>query len=97
WHYSALAVDVDQGPASGDGTVSNNFRFVLENDGRFFRIWCLVDPQPEAPTDPADDLKDPYVQYRNRNVRTKSISPGKPVDAKAAVNAKPLFHQTSAS
>jgi hypothetical protein len=93
WHYSALAVDIDQAPASGDGTVSKNFRFVLEEDGIKFRIWCYADPQPAVPANPADDTKDPYLQYRNRNIATKSVAPGKLIDSKLPADPNPLFHQ----
>jgi hypothetical protein len=71
WHYSALAVDLSQSFASSDGTVSDRFRYVLEEDGLKFRIWCWLVPQPPPPANAAGDKTDSYVQYRNRNIKTK--------------------------
>jgi len=49
WHYLALGVDISQGLMAGDGTVSRKWRYVLQDDTDRFRIWCWVDPQPDAP------------------------------------------------
>lgn len=103
WHYSALGVDINQEPASGDGSLSTKasksgeqkFRYILENDGDKFRIWCWVVPQPAVPADAKDDKKDPKLRYRNRNIIYKSVKPGTPKDPKAVSDPNPLFHQTS--
>jgi hypothetical protein len=71
WHYSGLAVDLDQAFHSADGTVSDKFRYAVEPDGNWFRIWCRVKDQPKAPDDLTQDSADPTLQYRNRNVKTK--------------------------
>jgi hypothetical protein len=71
WHYSGLAVDLDQAFHSADGTVSDRFRYAVEPDGTWFRIWCRVHDQPKAPDDLTQDCADPTLQYRNRNVKTK--------------------------
>ncbi len=99
WHYSALAVDIDQSPAHGDGTINakRGVRFILEEDGDKFRVWCYADPQPPVPVDPSEDLKDPYLQYRNRNIATKSAPPGKKSKATEPSDPAPLFHQCDAS
>ncbi|ADO68001.1 peptidoglycan-binding domain-containing protein [Stigmatella aurantiaca] len=95
WHYSALGIDIDQAATSWDGTINpkTGVRFVLEEDGDKFRVWCYADPQPPAPQDSSDDKKDPYLQYRNRNIATKSESPGRVIKAEGAVEASPLLHQ----
>ncbi|MDC0712041.1 peptidoglycan-binding domain-containing protein [Stigmatella sp. ncwal1] len=45
WHYSALGIDIDQAATSWDGTINpkTGVRFVLENDGAKFRVWCYAD------------------------------------------------------
>ena len=101
WHYSGLAIDISQSFASGDGTIhkeanakgEQKFRYVLENDGDKFRIWCWVMPQPAAPADATKDKDDDYVQYRNRNIRNRSAKPGKEVKAGQPSDTSPLFHQ----
>jgi hypothetical protein len=95
WHYSALGIDVDQGPASWDGTINptRGIRFVVEEEGNKFRIWCRAEPQPPVPENPADDRQDPYLQYRNRNIVTKSVPPGRMIKATDPSEPNPLFHQ----
>lgn len=95
WHYSALGIDVDQAPSSWDGTINptRGVRFVIEEDGDKFRIWCHAAPQPPVPENPADDRKDPYLQYRNRNIATKSAPPGRLLKATEPSEPNPLFHQ----
>lgn len=95
WHYSALGIDVDQAPSSWDGTINptKGVRFVVEEEGNLFRLWCYADPQPPVPESPADDRKDPYLQYRNRNIATKSAAPGRKLRATEPADPSPLFHQ----
>lgn len=100
WHYSCLAIDIAQ-IASGDATVSENWPYGREKDKNqngddVFRIWCWATPQPPAPADPADDLKDPLKQYRNRNVRVK-VARGSKIDKdpKQPSNTAPLYFATS--
>jgi hypothetical protein len=94
WHYAALAVDISQTFYGDEGIVSERFRYVLENDGDKFRIWCMVVPQPgPAPDDPAQDRADPYVQYRNRNIRYRSPKPGVVRNQGQAADHQPLLTQ----
>jgi hypothetical protein len=94
WHYSGLAVDIGQHLATGDGTISNTHRHVREEDGSKFRLWCWVVPQPAAPADPADDKKDPLLQYRNRNIKAlhrKDATASAVKDASKPSDPSPLY------
>ena len=75
--------------AAKDGT--QKFRYVLENDGDKFRIWCWVIPQPEIPADSKDDKKDTRLQYRNRNIVYKSVKPGRVKDRLPLLTRVPCF------
>ena len=95
WHYLALGVDISQGLMAGDGTVSRKWRYVLQDDTDRFRIWCWVDPQPDAPADAKDDTKDPLQQYRNRNIRNKANLSNLAhaiIDSKQPSDPSPLGH-----
>ncbi|ADO68004.1 uncharacterized protein STAUR_0195 [Stigmatella aurantiaca DW4/3-1] len=72
WHYSALGIDIDQAATSWDGTINpkTGVRFVLEEDGPKFRVWCYADPQPPVPQDAADDKK-----IRISNAATGTLRP----------------------
>jgi hypothetical protein len=98
WHYSALAVDIGQQFVGSDGGISAKHRHALEEDGSKFRLWCWIEPQPAAPTDPADDKKDPLKQYRNRNIKSKhkkgSTASAK-VDNAKPTDAAPLYAVTT--
>jgi hypothetical protein len=80
---------------AGDGTVSRKWRYVLQDDTDRFRIWCWVDPQPDAPADAKDDTKDHLQQYRNRNIRNKANLSNLAhaiIDSKQPSDPSPLGH-----
>jgi len=95
WHYAALGIDLDEGASSYDGTINpkRGVRFVVEEEGNMFRLWCYAEPQPPVPADPADDKKGSHLQYRNRNIATKSSPPGRKLKNTEPSDPTPLFHQ----
>lgn len=99
YHYTALAVDIDEGLMAGDGSIAINahhaWRYILEEEGLRFRLWCWVDPQPPKPTELAHDGDDAYVKYRNRNIAAKSAKPGRRIKAADPTDPQPLFHMTT--
>jgi len=97
WHYLALGVDISQGLMAGDGSISvpHKWRYILEEDSDRFRIWCWINPQPDAPEAAGDDKQDALVQYRNRNIKPRANlnNPAKAIaKPKEPSDASPLGH-----
>jgi len=104
WHYSALAVDLSQGLTLGDASISSSASYGLEKEAAttkagamWFRLWCWANPQPPAPATPADDEAQPFLKYRNRNIKPKHVK-GTPNETKvvgAPTAASTLYFATT--
>ncbi|HYO59466.1 hypothetical protein, partial [Archangium sp.] len=97
WHYSGLAIDLGRPLQFADATITDKAPYGLEKDGDKFRIWCWVSPQPPAPTNSADDKKDPLTQYRNRNLKYKHKrgAPNEKKKASEVADPAPLYFATT--
>jgi hypothetical protein len=99
FHYCAVAVDLCQDLLASDGGPTEKRPYGLEKDagdpGKF-KIWCRISPQPPKPANPADDVKDPVKQYRNRNIRPKhnKTAPNEKVKPSDPADPNPLYFAT---